>query len=144
MNPKTRRKAREYIVKALYTWQISNNDILDVENQYLKIMNTQKVEIKYFRELIINISTNVQIIDQKIQLYLSRKKHTLGQIDKAILRLAFYELYYRQDIPYKVSMNEGIELAKLFGAHNSHKFINGVLNQASQHMRINNKKDKII
>ncbi|CAL4322710.1 Transcription antitermination protein NusB [Buchnera aphidicola (Pterocallis alni)] len=141
MNPKKRRKAREYIVKALYTWQISNNDILDVENQYLQIINTKKVEIKYFHELITNISINVKNIDKKIQLYLSRKKHTLGQIDKAILRLAFYEIYYRKDIPYKVSMNEGIELAKLFGAQNSHKFINGVLHQASKHIRINNQQD---
>ena len=63
--------------------------------------------------------------------YLFRSLKELGQIEKAILRISFYELYKRNDIPYKVSINEGIELAKLFGSEDSHKFINGVLDKAA-------------
>ncbi|CAL4043275.1 Transcription antitermination protein NusB [Buchnera aphidicola (Takecallis arundicolens)] len=131
MNPKFRRRARQYVVQALYTWEISRNDIIDIKNQYLKNINTQIVDIKYFHEAITEVIHNYKTLDIKITSCLNRKLQKIGQIEKAILRLSFYELYNRADIPYKVSINEGIELAKLFGSENSHKFINGVLQHAA-------------
>ncbi|WP_343128093.1 transcription antitermination factor NusB [Buchnera aphidicola (Takecallis taiwana)] len=131
MNPTLRRRARKYAVQALYTWEISRNDIMDVKQQYLKHINTKKVDIQYFSEIITAVINNYKNIDTKITSCLSRKLQEIGQIEKAILRLSFYELYNRTDIPYKVSINESIELAKLFGSENSHKFVNGVLQNAA-------------
>ncbi|RZH97642.1 transcription antitermination factor NusB, partial [Staphylococcus condimenti] len=67
--------------------------------------------------------------------YLSRQLEELGKVEKAILRLAMFELSFREDVPYKVAINEAIELAKVFGAHDSHKFVNGVLDKAAPTVR---------
>ncbi|CAL4322859.1 transcription antitermination factor NusB [Buchnera aphidicola] len=135
MNPSTRRQARKCIIQALYTWELSKNKIIDIEREYRKNIDTKKVDIKYFHEIFNSIVINCKKIDQKIKLCLDRKLQEIGYIEKAILRLSVYELYNRTDIPYKVSINEGIELAKIFGAQNSHKFINGVLNHASKNSK---------
>lgn len=139
MYPKNRRQARKYIIQALYTWEISKNKISDIKKQYLKKMNLETTDIKYFEEVITEIITNYKTIDENIMLCLTRKTQKIGQIDKAILRLSFYEIFSRIDIPNKVSINEGIELAKIFGAKNSHKFINGVLNYAIHNLEIQSK-----
>ncbi|XBC38074.1 MAG: transcription antitermination factor NusB [Buchnera aphidicola (Floraphis choui)] len=135
MKPLARRKARECAVQALYSWQLSNNNINDIESQFYKKNNIQEIDKNYFHELIIEITNNQQYLDSLMTPYLSRTINELGQIEKAILRISFYELKKRHDIPYKVTINEGIELAKLFGAEESHKFINGVLDKAAANIR---------
>lgn len=137
MNPKFRKRTRQYVIQALYTWEISRNSIADIKKQYLKKINIQTVDIEYFHDVITNIIDNHQTIDLKIKSCLNRQLQEIGYIEKAILRLSFYELYHRKDIPYKVSINESIELAKLFGSNNSYKFINGVLQSAAN--KVNNK-----
>ncbi|HXK00515.1 MAG TPA: transcription antitermination factor NusB [Buchnera sp. (in: enterobacteria)] len=139
MNPNARRKARECIIQVLYSWQISKNNIYYIISQFLEDQNIKTIDINYFNELIIGIVKHSQYIDELIRPYLSRTLEDVGQIEKAILRLSFYELLKRSDIPYKVSINEGIELAKSFGAADSHKFINGVLDKAAGKLRVNKK-----
>lgn len=138
MTPKLRRRTRQYITQALYTWEISRNSIADIKEQYLTNINIQEIDIEYFHDIITNVISNYQILDIKIKACLNRKLQEIGQIEKAILRLSFYELYNRRDIPYKVSINESVELAKLFGTNSSYKFINGVLQNAAN--KINSKK----
>ncbi|XBC43214.1 MAG: transcription antitermination factor NusB [Buchnera aphidicola (Meitanaphis flavogallis)] len=130
-----RRKARECAVQALYSWQLSQNNIYEIENQFYEKNNMQNIDKIYFHELIIEITNNQKHLDTLMKPYLSRSINELGQIEKAILRISFYELERRHDIPYKVTINEGIELAKLFGAKESHKFINGVLDKAAIKIR---------
>ncbi|BAP58755.1 transcription antitermination factor NusB [Candidatus Tachikawaea gelatinosa] len=138
MKYSARRRAREYALQALYSWQISKNDIYDIENQFLKNKDIKNVDLKYCKDLIIGVYKNIKYVDQLMIPYLSRNLYKLDQIEKAILRIAFYELFKRNDIPYKVAINEGIELAKIFGAKDSHKFINGVLDKAVQKAKIRN------
>ncbi|QCI17266.1 transcription antitermination factor NusB [Buchnera aphidicola (Aphis helianthi)] len=139
MNPNFRRKARACAVQMLYSWEISQNNIKDNAIEFLKEKNKRNIDLKYFYDLILGITSNCKNIDNLIKPYLSRSLKKLGQVEKAILRISFYELYNRNDIPYKVSINEGIELAKLFGSEDSHKFINGVLDKAAL-QKINKKK----
>ncbi|MDE5285748.1 MAG: transcription antitermination factor NusB, partial [Buchnera aphidicola] len=113
-----------------------HNNINESAQIFLKENTQENIDITYFYELIQGITNECQDIDNLMKPYLSRKFKELGQIEKAILRIAFYELCKRKDIPYKVSINEGIELAKLFGAEDSHKFINGVLDKASLTLKI--------
>ncbi|GKW23284.1 N utilization substance protein B [Pectobacterium carotovorum subsp. carotovorum] len=135
MKPAARRRARECAVQALYSWQLSKNDIADVEHQFLSEQDVKDVDITYFRELLTGVATQAEKLDQLMAPFLSRQIEELGQVEKAILRLAMFELSKREDVPYKVAINEAIELAKIFGAEDSHKFVNGVLDKAAPSVR---------
>lgn len=135
MKPAARRRARECAVQAIYSWQLSGNDIADVELEFLSEQDTQGVDIAYFRELLVGVAINATRLDKAMAPYLSRQLEELGQVEKAILRLAMFELSFRKDVPYKVAINEAIELAKVFGADDSHKFVNGVLDKAAPTVR---------
>ncbi|MCG8707139.1 transcription antitermination factor NusB [Brenneria sp. 4F2] len=135
MKPAARRRARECAVQALYSWQLSKNDIADIELQFLSEQDVKDVDITYFRELLAGVATQSEKLDQLMAPFLSRQLDELGQVERAILRLAMFELSKRDDVPYKVAINEAIELAKIFGAEDSHKFVNGVLDKAAPSVR---------
>lgn len=135
MKPAARRRARECALQALYSWQLSNNDIADVEYQFLAEHDVKDVDVLYFRELLAGVATNSEYLDGLMQPHLTRRLDELGQVEKAALRIALYELSKRDDVPYKVAINEGIELAKIFGAEDSHKFVNGVLDKTAPLIR---------
>ncbi|WP_029686919.1 transcription antitermination factor NusB [Tatumella saanichensis] len=135
MKPAARRRARECALQALYSWQISNNDISDVEYQFLAEQDVKDVDVNYFRELLAGVANNSTYLDGLMQPYLTRSLDEIGEVEKAALRIALYELSKRDDVPYKVAINEGIELAKMFGAEDSHKFVNGVLDKAAPQIR---------
>ncbi|MFC0180232.1 transcription antitermination factor NusB [Thorsellia kenyensis] len=129
MNPNARRRARECAVQALYSWQVSKNPMSEVELHFIADQDTQGADLQYFRELLNGVSNNTQTLDQLMNPYLSRDIGALGDVEISILRLAIFELAYREDVPPKVIVNEAIELAKSFGAEDSHKFVNGVLDK---------------
>ena len=135
MKPAARRRARECAVQALYSWQLSKNDIADVEHQFLSEQDVKDVDIVYFRELLSGVAVNAGLLDSLMAPVLSRQLEELGQVERAVLRIALYELKMREDVPYKVAINEAIELAKTFGAEDSHKFVNGVLDKAAPAIR---------
>ncbi|CAI0810186.1 transcription antitermination factor NusB [Serratia proteamaculans] len=135
MKPAARRRARECAVQALYSWQLSKNDIADVEHQFLSEQDVKDVDIVYFRELLSGVAVNAGLLDSLMAPVLSRQLEELGQVERAVLRIALYELKMREDVPYKVAINEAIELAKTFGAEDSHKFVNGVLDKVAPSIR---------
>ncbi|MGG4608100.1 transcription antitermination factor NusB [Providencia sp. Me31A] len=135
MKPAARRRARECAVQAIYSWQLSGNPIADVEYEFIAEQDMSDVDVNYFRELLSGVATNATKLDQLMAPYLSRQLEELGQVEKAILRVSMFELSFREDVPYKVAINEGIELAKVFGAEDSHKFVNGVLDKAAPAVR---------
>ncbi|MEX9940421.1 transcription antitermination factor NusB [Providencia rettgeri] len=135
MKPAARRRARECAVQAIYSWQLSGNPIAEVEYEFIAEQDMSDVDVNYFRELLSGVATNATKLDQLMAPYLSRKLEELGQVEKAILRVSMFELSFREDVPYKVAINEGIELAKVFGAEDSHKFVNGVLDKAAPAVR---------
>lgn len=135
MKPAARRRARECAVQALYSWQLSKNDIADVEHQFLTEQDVKDVDIAYFRALLSGVAVNAGLLDSLMSPYLSRQLEELGQVEKAVLRIALFELKMREDVPYKVAINEAIELAKTFGAEDSHKFVNGVLDKVAPTIR---------
>ncbi|EPL6455424.1 MULTISPECIES: transcription antitermination factor NusB [Providencia] len=135
MKPAARRRARECAVQAIYSWQLSGNPIAEVEYEFIAEQDMSDVDVNYFRELLSGVATNATKLDQLMTPYLSRQLEELGQVEKAILRVSMFELSFREDVPYKVAINEGIELAKVFGAEDSHKFVNGVLDKAAPAVR---------
>lgn len=126
-----RRRARECALQALYSWLISHNPIEEVELAFITDQDMQGVDMPYFRQILRQTALNIEAVEATIAPHLDRRAEELDPIEKSILRLAVYELKYEKDVPYKVVINEAIELAKTFGAEESHKYINGVLDKVA-------------
>jgi transcription antitermination protein NusB len=129
-----RKKARNLLVQALYQWQISRYPIHAIEAQY-RADNEGKIDWEYFHEAFTAISATSDSLDESFTPSLDRDISQLNPIELSILRIGSYELSERNDIPYRVVINEGIELAKKFGATDSHKYVNGVLDKLAHQLR---------
>ena len=127
-----RRRARECAVQALYSWAVSQNSPEIVELNFMTEQDMKGVDTPYFRKLFRQTVENVETVERIMQGYLDRGLEELDPIEKAILRLAVYELQFEADVPYKVVINEAIEV---FGADESHKYINGVLDKIAPVVR---------
>ncbi|EDK10685.1 transcription antitermination factor NusB [Haemophilus influenzae] len=127
--PSARRRARECTVQALYSWAVSGNTAEQVELAFVLDQDMDGVDKPYFRKLFRQTIENIETVDFSISPYIDRTFDELDPIETAILRLAVYELHFELDVPYKVVINEAIEVAKVFGADESHKYINGVLDK---------------
>ena len=135
MKPSPRRKARELAVQAVYSWQVSKNPINDVEVNFITDNSKRRFDIEYFQLLFRGVTANVGSIDDAIIPYVDRPLDDIDQVEKAILRVAVFELKDCTDVPYRVVINEAIELAKSFAADDSHKFVNGVLDKTVKLIR---------
>lgn len=129
VKPAARRKARSLALQAIYQWQMTGDAIAEIELQFVTEQETKGADLDYFRDLIAGVAAQVKSLDTALAPLVSRPLDDVDQIDKAILRLCCYELSAKQDVPYKVVINEGIELAKAFATDESHKFVNGVLDK---------------
>jgi transcription antitermination factor NusB len=135
-NVNPRRRARECAVQAIYSWQVSKNDLSEIEASFMAEQDMKGVDKKYFRELLHGVISHSSELDTKMESFLNeRSLDELGFVEHAILRIAVYELLKREDVPYKVVINEAIDLTKTFGAEDSHKFINGVLDKVAPTIR---------
>lgn len=136
MTPKKRSNAREYALQAMYQWQLSSTALIDLESEFLNYQIRKKTDIEYFKELMHAIPTQCDELDKLMIPFLSRPVEELDPIELAILRIAIYELSKRLDIPYRVAINEALELTKKFGSVEGYKFVNGVLDQVARKLRI--------
>ena len=114
---------------------MSKNPVEQIELSIVTSNDMKKVDTEYFLELLRAVVKDCAELDKKMKPYLGRLPEELDPVEKAILRIATYELVARIDVPYKVIINEAIELAKSFGAEESHKFVNGVLDKAVKTLR---------
>lgn len=135
MKPAHRKQARVLALQALYAWAMSGNDMTQVELSIVTTNDMTKVDMEYFQAILKGVSADVAALDKTYKPYLGRLPEEMDPIEKAIMRLATVELINRLDTPYKVVINEAIELAKSFGAEDSHKFINGALDKAVKTLR---------
>ncbi|MBN4080717.1 transcription antitermination factor NusB [Beggiatoa alba] len=135
MKVSARSRARQLAVQGLYEWQISGNAINDIFTQCLEAKKGKNLDEKYFKELIYKVSSMVEALNNLLKPFLSREMAEIDPIERAILQLGAYELSEKADIPYKVVINEAIELAKTFGAEQSHKFVNGILDKVAEQNR---------
>ncbi|WP_410687885.1 transcription antitermination factor NusB [Avibacterium paragallinarum] len=129
--PSPRRRARECAVQALYSWHLSQNPIDEVELAFVSEQDMNGVDMPYFRKLLRQTAENINAVEASVAPYLDRSLEELDPIERAILRLAVYELRFELDVPYKVVINEAIEVAKVFGADDSHRYVNGVLDKVA-------------
>ena len=135
VKPSPRRKARELAVQAVYSWQLSKNSVTDIETNFITDNSARRFDIPYFQQLLRCVTSSVSKLDEAISPHVDRPIDEIDPVEKAVLRVAVFELIDCQDVPYKVVINEAIELAKLFAADDSHKFVNGVLDKAVKLIR---------
>jgi len=135
----SRRISREHAMKLLYQFQVRSDDIQEQVEYYLSELEEDIAEIDkdYFLDVIYGVMNNLNDIDSHI------RKHAKGwsvermpKVDLAIMRLAVYELLFRKDIPWNVSINEAVELAKKYGGDRSSSFINGILGKVSAELHM--------
>lgn len=137
-----RKKARQCILQALYQWQIASCDLDELGAGFLNDKKRSKFDKKYFLEFLHQVPAQVETIDENLQNFIDRKIEEVSPIELAILRMSIYEMLNRLDVPYRVVINEAVELAKRFGASESHKYINGVLDKAATQLRTLETKNK--
>ncbi len=129
-----RRKARRLVLQALYQWQLSEGELTDIENQF-RAEYSGKTDWNYFHDVFMAIPVQIDELKALLSPLLDREYKALDPVERAILLIGTFELKNRIDIPYRVVINECIELAKSFGASESHRYVNGILDRLVTELR---------
>jgi len=130
-----KRKARRFAVQGIYEWQMSHNPVHEIEARTRADNAMHKVDLGYYHELLTQVVANSASLDELLIPVLDRELTALDGVELATLRLGAYELQEHLEIPYRVVLDEAIELAKHFGGADSHKYINGVLDRLATTLR---------
>jgi N utilization substance protein B len=136
--PKTsqnRRKSRELVLKAVYRGMINATELKQVFLDMKEDPEYVKADEAYFKALLEGVSGKISELDALISTFIDRKLTELSPVEHAVLRISSFELMYDMSIPYRVAINEGVELAKIFGGTDGHKYINGVLDKVAAKAR---------
>lgn len=131
-----RNRARRSAVQALYQWQLTNQPLAGILQQFREEQGqSEKIDFEYFNELVAGVINQSEELDAALQPNLDRAIREINPVELAVVRLGTYELKNRIDIPYRVVINESVDLAKKFGADQSHRFVNGVLDKMAKTFR---------
>lgn len=135
LNPVARHNARRYAVQAIYQWQVADTALTDLEFEFLRHHIDKKTDVDYFKELINGVSKSRPQLDAEIEPFLNRSLKDIDPVELAVLRIATYEVLNRPDVPYRVLINEALELTKQFGSVDGYKFVNGILDRIARKHR---------
>lgn len=124
-----RRKSRELVLKAVYRGMINVSELKMIIIDAKEDPDFIKADEAYFKQLLDGVTTKVDELDSQISSFIDRSINELSPVEHAILRISSYELMFDLTIPFRVVINEGVELAKLYGGTDGHKYINGVLDK---------------
>ncbi|SCN47116.1 transcription antitermination factor NusB [methanotrophic endosymbiont of Bathymodiolus puteoserpentis (Logatchev)] len=128
-------KARQCAVQALYQWQMTGTDLSTIARQFAEDQRLKNAQKSYFTDLFHGIPKDLDKIDFAMKDFIDRAVNDIDPVERAILRIGVYELLHKPETPYRVIINEGVELAKYFGADGSHRYVNGVLDKVAQIQR---------
>ena len=136
INRSARVRARRSAVQALYQWLLTERPMSTIIAEFEQDRKElKKADGEYFRDILSGISTNSAQIRDTLLPFLDRKPDELDPVTRAVLHLGMYELLYQPTLPLRVVLNEAVELARMFGAEDSYKYINGVLDRAARQLR---------
>jgi N utilization substance protein B len=130
-----RSMARKLALQALYGWQINQEPWQDIVKQYGDADDMSKADTQYFRTLIAGVCNAAESLDAALGAWMDRKVTELDPIERAVLWIGTHELRAAPDVPFRVAISEAVGLAKRFGATDSHKFVNAVLDRAARELR---------
>lgn len=134
---RNRRKSRELVLKAVYRGMLNQSDLASVYRDMSEDPDYNKADESYFKSLLESVTSHVIELDEKMTNFIDRSIAELSPIEHAILRVSGCELMFDMSIPYRVVINEGVELAKIYGGTDGHKYINGVLDKLAADVRSN-------
>lgn len=135
IDPHARSRARRRALQAVYAWQMANAAITQVIDQFRREQDMEVADLEYFEDLVRGVVTHRDSLDEALAGFLDRGIDQVDPIERAVLRIAAYELRHRPDVPYRVVINEAIETTKRFGSEHGHTFVNGVLDHAAAEWR---------
>jgi len=130
-----RSRSRRRATQALYAWQLSGNPMSRVIEEFRHEQDMEIADLEYFEDLLRGVDRHCAELDAALMPFLDRDIAQLDPIERAVLRMAAYELRFRADVPYRVVLNEAIEVTKRFGAEHGHTYVNGVLDKAAHEWR---------
>lgn len=124
-----RHQARERALQALYQWELTGDDPGVIETQFLEEREMGKADLEYFSELLRGVTERAEELQEALRPHLQRELERVDPIERAVLLIATFELMHRPDVPYRVVVDEAVELSKTYGAEAGHRFVNGVLDK---------------
>jgi transcription antitermination protein NusB len=127
--------SRKLAMQALYQWQLNAGPWQDLIQEFAGAEDMPRADRDYFRAMISGICSEREALDQQLATWLDREPKLLDPLEHAVLLIGLYELRSRPEVPYRVVINEGVGLAKRFGATDGHKFVNAVLDRAARELR---------
>ena len=130
-----RRKARHFGLQALYQWTLSDASLVDIDAEFRVDNDFRHTDGEYFQALLRGVMEDVESLEALFSPLLDRALGDLDPIERNLLRMGTFELKERIDVPYKVVINEAVSLAKKFGATESHRYINGILDKVASELR---------
>lgn len=131
-----RRRSREFAVQALYQWQLAGQSLADIEQQYSQADGFAKADTELFSAVVSGVLKHAEQLKESLQPHLDRPWKEVSPIEAAILLIGAFELVNLPETPYRVIINEAIELAKSFGGTDGHKYVNGILDKLAASVRV--------
>jgi transcription antitermination protein NusB len=131
-----RRRSREFALQSLYQWRVGKNRSEDIARQATEAEGFAKADSEYFGRLFSGTVAEAASLEAEIAPWLDRRAQELAPIELVILLLGAFELKHSPEVPYRVVINEAVELAKAYGGTDGHKYVNGVLDKLAQKLRI--------
>jgi len=132
-----RRKSRELVMKSVYRGLVNQIDINQIKKDIQDDPDFIRADQDLYEEILSGVFKNIDSLKQEIESYIDRSYEELSPIELSIIYLSLYELKYSMSVPYKVVINEAVEIAKTYGGADGYKYINGILNQAAKANRVN-------
>ena len=132
---KARGKARRLTMQAIYQWQMTGDSIVDIKQQFVDENPGASIDSDYFSQLVSGVASSISELDPLLEKYMTRSIESVDPVERAILRMATFEFINRLDVPYRVVLNEAVNITKEFCAEKSHTFINGVLDKVAKEIR---------
>ena len=132
-----RRKSRELVMKSVYRGLVNQIDITQIKKDIQEDPDFIRADQDLYEEMLSGVFKNMDSLKQEIELYIDRSYEELSPIELSIIYFSLYELKYSISVPYKVVINEAVEIAKTFGGADGYKYINGILNKAAKVNRAN-------
>ena len=131
VDPVARTRSRRRALQAVYAMQLSGVDAKNAIAQFAHEQANEVADLEYFEDLVRGVGTRHKALDAALQRFLDRDIEEVDPVERAALRLAAFELRHRIDVPYRVVLNEAVEVTKRFGSEHGHTYVNGVLDRAA-------------
>ena len=132
---RARGKSRRLAMQAIYQWQMTGDNISDIKQQFFEENDMAKLDAVFFSEVVSGVASSISELDPLLEKYMSRSVESVDPVERSIIRIAAYEFINRLDVPYRVVLNEAINITKEFCAEKSHTFVNAVLDKVAIEIR---------